>query len=106
MSKKILMLLFLAAMPSMPVFALTSDAPLTKLEVVILPKEEIVKLSDEQLTDTYIDVVVEIDASRSFHTTSGYTPKQYGEYKNLLKYKFLLLMEIHNRNIDIPQLER
>ena len=96
MSAVLMLLMFLSAIP---VFALTPD-------VTILPKEEIVKLSDEKLTDAYMDVVVEIDASRTFHTTSGFTPKQYQEYKGLLKYKFLLLMEIHNRNIDIPQLER
>ena len=81
------------------VFALTSD-------VSVLPKEEIIKLSDEKLTDAYMDAAVEIDASKSFHTTSGFTPKQYTEYKELLKYKMLLLMEMHSRNLDIPQLER
>ena len=100
MLKKIFAVLMLVTfLPALSAFALTSD-------VSVLPKEEIIKLSDEKLTDTYMDAAVEIDASRSFHATSGFTPKQYTEYKELLKYKMLLLMEMHSRNLDIPQLER
>ena len=98
MNKKIYMTVLMLIL-ALPVFALESS-------VSILPKEEIVKLSDDKLTDAYMDTVVEIEASKSFHTTSGFTPKQYGEYKDLLKYKMRLLMELHGRNIDVPQLER
>ncbi len=71
--------------------------------VVVLDKADVVKLSDEKLVDVYTDVVVELEAIRTFHATSGFSPKQYDEFRELLKYRLKLLMEIHARNIEIPQ---
>lgn len=75
-------------------------------DVTILEKKDIVHLSDEQLMNAYLDTVVEIDANRSFHNTSGFTTKDFKDFKTLLKYRLELLMEIHSRNLDILQLER
>jgi hypothetical protein len=72
-------------------------------QLVILEKPAISRLTDEQLIDTYEDTIVEIDASRSFHTTSGFSPKEYKNFKALLKYRLLLLVEIHSRNLELPQ---
>ncbi len=72
-------------------------------EVTILDKSAIVKLSDDQLIDTYENTLVEIEADRSFHTTSGFSPKEYKDYKTLLKFRFLLLIEIHSRHLELPQ---
>lgn len=72
-------------------------------QVVVLDKPAIARLTDEQLIDAYEDAIVEIDASRSFHTTSGFSPKEYKNFKSLLKYRLLLLVEIHSRNLEIPQ---
>ena len=75
--------------------------------VTIMEKSEIVKLSDDKLTDTYTDVLVELEAVRTFHSTSGFSPKQYDEFRALLKYRLQLLMEIHSRNLELPsQMER
>ncbi len=71
--------------------------------VTVLEKAEIAKLNDEQVVDAYQDAIVEIEASRSFHTTSGFSPKEYKEYKSLLKYRLLLAAEIHSRNLETPQ---
>ena len=71
--------------------------------VTILDKPVIAKLSDEQLIDTYEKTLVEIEANRSFHATSGFSPKEFKDYKALLKFRLLLLVEIHNRNLDLPQ---
>jgi hypothetical protein len=71
--------------------------------VTILDKPAIVKLSDAQLIDVYEDTVVAIDANRSFHTTSGFSPKEYKDFKDLLKFRILLIVEIHNRHLDLPQ---
>ena len=71
--------------------------------VTILEKSAITKLTDDQLIDTYEDTIVEIDASRSFHSTSGFSPKEYKDYKALLKFRLLLLVEIHSRNLELPQ---
>jgi hypothetical protein len=72
-------------------------------QLVILDKPAISRLTDEQLIETYEDTIVEIDASRSFHTTSGFSPKEYKDFKALLKYRLLLLVEIHSRNLELPQ---
>ena len=72
-------------------------------DVVILDKPAITKLSDEQLIDSYENTLVEIQASQSFHTTSGFSPKEYKDYKALLKFRLLLLVEVHSRNLEIPQ---
>jgi hypothetical protein len=72
-------------------------------DVVILNKPAIVKLSDDQLVDAYENTLVEIEASKSFHTTSGFSPKEFKEYKALLKFRLLLIAEIHSRNLELPQ---
>ena len=72
-------------------------------DVTILDKPAIVKLTDDQLIDTYENTLVEIDANRSFHATSGFSPKEYKDYKALLKFRLLLLVEIHSRNLELPQ---
>ena len=72
-------------------------------DVTILDQSGITKLTDAQLIDTYEDTLVAIDASRSFHTTSGFSPKEYKDFKALLKFRILLLVEIHARNLELPQ---
>jgi len=71
--------------------------------VAILEKPEISKLADDQLIDAYENTLVEIQASQSFHYTSGFSPKEYKDFKALLKYRLLLQVEIHSRNLEIPQ---
>jgi len=71
--------------------------------VTVLDKPAIVKLSDDQLIDAYEDTLVEIEANRTFHATSGFSPKEYKDFKALLKFRLLLLVEIHGRNLELPQ---
>lgn len=71
--------------------------------VTILEKADMVKLNDEKLVDAYEDVLVELEAVRAFHATSGFSPKQYDDFRALLKYRLQLIVEIHARNIEIPQ---
>ena len=82
-------------------------APVSRAEfpsdITILDKPAIVRLSDEQLIDAYENTLVEIEASRSFHATSGFSPKEYKDFKALLKFRLLLLVEIHSRNLELPQ---
>ena len=71
-------------------------------EIKVLEAKEILVLDDEKLIDAYIDALVEIDAARTFHATSGFTPKELKKFKGLLKYRLQLLFEIHRRKIEIP----
>ena len=72
-------------------------------DVTVLDKPAITKLSDDQLLDTYEDTLVEIEANRTYHATSGFSPKEYKEFKALLKFRLMLLIEIHSRNLELPQ---
>ncbi|MBF0485319.1 MAG: hypothetical protein HQL16_02270 [Candidatus Omnitrophica bacterium] len=96
--KKIVLALFLlsAVMPAVSYAAFTTD------DTAILEPKEITALTDEKLTDIYIDVLAEMEASRAFHSTSGFTPKEYEKYKNLVKYRLQLLIELHRRKLELP----
>jgi len=72
-------------------------------DVTILDRKDISSLSDGQLINCYIDTLVEIEANQSYHDTSGFSAKEFKEYKDLLKYRILLLMEIHNRKLEVPR---
>jgi len=73
-------------------------------EIKVLNKEEIRKLKDDALVDAYIDCLVELEASKSFHQTAGFTPKEYSKHKELLKYKIFLKTEIQKRKLELPSL--
>ena len=95
--KKTVVALALVLFLTSPVFAAFTS------NVTVLEKADISKLIDEKLTDAYMDTLVEIEAIKTFHATSGFTVKQFDEYRELLKYRLRLLMEIHTRNLEIPQ---
>ena len=71
----------------------------------ILEKGDISKLSDEKLIETYIDVVVEVTALKTFYSKGGLTPREYNNFKNILRYKIALIQEITKRGLDIPKTE-
>lgn len=71
-------------------------------EAVILEQADIGKLTETQLVDTYIDIIVELEAARAFYTTSGFKPKEYTSYKNLLRYRIRLQMEMQKRGMEVP----
>ena len=71
-------------------------------EIQILDMKAMAALDDQKLVDNYIDVVVEIEGTKMFYATSGFTPKAYKKYKEILKYRLQLLFEIHRRKIEIP----
>ena len=75
-------------------------------KLTILEKRDIEKLTDEQLTNAYLDALVEVAARRDFSNHFGFAGKDLDDYKAVMKYRLLLLMEIHSRNLDIPQFER
>ena len=83
-----------------------AHASASMVDLDILDKKDIVKLTDDKLIDTYIDVLVELEASRAFHATSGFTPKAYTEFKDILRYRIQLLMEIHKRGLEAPAVDK
>ena len=75
-------------------------------ELKVLNKTEMAALSDENLVDAYMDALVEIEAQKTFHVNAGFTVKELGQYREVLKYRLGLLMEIHKRHLEIPQFDR
>jgi len=73
------------------------------IEIEILPKEEIVKLSDQQLIDIYIDVLVELETAKTFYSRSGFQPKEIKIFKDLVRYRVLIIMEMYKRKIEVPK---
>ncbi len=71
-------------------------------DIQVLDLKAIAALTDEKLVENYIDMLSEIEASRAFHTTSGFTLKEYNKYKELIKYRLSLLFEINRRKLEIP----
>ncbi|MBF0489449.1 MAG: hypothetical protein HQL15_02365 [Candidatus Omnitrophica bacterium] len=74
--------------------------------LTVLEKKDIAKLTDEQLTDAYMNALVDVEARKDFFNRFGLVGKDLDDYKAVLKYRLVLLMEIHGRNLDIPQFER
>lgn len=72
-------------------------------ELVIPERAVIVKFSDDQLMDAYIDALVELEAASAFHQTSGFTPRQYAQHKALIHYRYDLLREIQKRKLKLPE---
>lgn len=67
-----------------------------------LDKTKISELSDEQLTSNYIDVLVEVDAVKTFYSKGGFTPKEYESFKDLLRYRIYLVLEFQKRKLELP----
>lgn len=80
----------------------TSWAGFPSEDIKALEAKDIVTLSDDKLIEAYIEVLAELEASRMFHTTSGFTPKEYKQYKETIKYRLGLLFEIYRRKIELP----
>jgi hypothetical protein len=96
--KKILSFLILVLFLGTNTFALP-------IEITILPKEEIVKLSDQQLIDIYVDVLVELETAKTFYSRSGFQPKEIKIFKDLVRYRVLIIMEMYKRKIEFPKTE-
>ena len=75
-------------------------------QLVIPEKSTIAKLSNEQLINSYLDVLVELEAAKTFHQTSGFRPADYEKYKALIRYRLDLLMEIQKRKLEAPKFEQ
>ena len=71
-------------------------------EIPTLDRKSIHALSDDQLMDAYIEAEVELEAQNAFHATSGFAPKEYDAYKNLIRYRMYLLLEMNRRKIEAP----
>lgn len=71
-------------------------------EIQVLEPKDISALPDDKLLENYIDVLVEMEAVKTFHATSGFMPKEYQRYKEVLKYRLLLLFEINKRKLELP----
>ncbi len=95
MIKKFISVLLIFSIIASPALAFVFEVP-------VLPAESIAKLSDGELMGNYIEVLVELEAVRTFYSKGGLIPKEYRQLKDLLRYRILLSLEIHKRKIDVP----
>jgi len=87
------------------VLFLGTNAFALPIEITILSKEEIAKLSDQQLIDVYIDALVEMETAKTFYSKSGFQPKEINKFKELVRYRIWLILELHKRKVEIPKTE-
>ena len=74
-------------------------------QVQVLDQKEISNLSEKALMDTYLEVLIEERAVTIFYTNSGFTPKEYNQFKELLRYRVYLMMEIQKRKLEVPKID-
>ncbi|MFH1360254.1 MAG: hypothetical protein ABIJ41_04355 [Candidatus Omnitrophota bacterium] len=96
--KKTIFLLLITAFLSTQAWAVQSG-------MKVLAKEDIEKLSDSNLLEAFTEIVVEIEASKALHNSSGFTPDDYETFKNLLRYRIRLIQEMNKRKLELPQVE-
>lgn len=96
--KKIIVLMCLFVLVCSPVFAFI-------YQVNILTKEEIRSLKDSQLQEVYVDVMIEKKASETFHQRSGFAPKEYQQFKELLGMVIRLRQEMMDRQMEISPID-
>jgi len=66
--------------------------------IPILSREEIQKLSDDELIEIYIEARIEEKASEEFHRAAGFnSAKEYNARKKLLRFVFELRREMARR---------
>jgi hypothetical protein len=97
MKKSMILLLCLILMAS-PAFALLDD-------LVDMTPEEIHRMTDLELGDKYADLMVERKASETFYGRAGFRPKDYENFKMLLKLILKFRAEMAARNIVPPPIE-
>ncbi len=89
--------LAVAVMAPSPAAAFLTDMP-------VMDKADIAKLTDDKLIEKYIDVMIELEASQTFHESAGFNnPNEYKKFKDLLRFRTYLFLEIKKRELDIPQ---
>jgi len=74
-------------------------------EITPIDRAAIQKLTDENLIDAYINVMIELEAVNSFYNNAGFKPKEYEQYKALLRFRTDLLMEMQRRGIEAPKIK-
>lgn len=70
-------------------------------DIEVLEQSQIGELSDEDLMDKYIDVLVEMEASKTFHQNSGFSMDGYQKYKDLIRYRIWLSVEVEKRGLEV-----
>lgn len=74
-------------------------------EVKPMSREEIKKLTNDQLLEKFKSAVIERKASETFHGKAGFTPKEYDSYKALLGLIINLREEMGSREMEPPPIE-
>ena len=74
-------------------------------EVKILTKQELKKLSNDDLIELYTSTLIEREASETFHGKAGFTPKEYAQFKELLGLIVRIRQEMLSRKMETPPVD-
>ena len=88
------------------ILLMTSLASAFLYEVKILSKEELKKLTGDQLVDLYTSALIEREASETFHGKAGFTPKEYEAFKELLGLIVRIRQEMLSRELEPPPIDQ
>ena len=73
-------------------------------EVTILDAQTVAALTDQKLLDTYVEVLIELEAGTTFSRTAGFNKAEYEKFKNLIRYRVRLHKEIKRRSLIVPDI--
>ena len=73
-------------------------------DIPVSDQPTIAALSDEKLLDTYVEVLIEMEASTTFSRTAGFNKPEYEKYKNLIRYRVRLMNELKQRRLEVPSI--
>ena len=75
-------------------------------EIKDMTKEELAKLSKDDLIDFYKNVLIEKQANETFHGKAGFSAKEYESYKVLLALVIKIREEMANRDLEPPPIDQ
>ncbi len=74
-------------------------------DTAALPPEAVRQLTDEQLNDAFVAVMIDIEAGTVFGEAAGFNKTDFDHYKELLRYRYALMKEFERRKLTYPQVK-
>ena len=74
-------------------------------DIPVYDEPTIAALSDEKLLDTYVEVLIEMEASTTFSRTAGFNKQEYEKYKGMIRYRVRLMNELKRRRLEVPGID-
>jgi len=96
---------FSLLLPAILLLCLCTNSFAYLSNIPIVEKKDILKFKDEELTEIFLDVYIEIQAIFASHVVQVFSPKEYQQYKDLIRYRYELKSELQRRQLEVPVIE-